>query len=100
MIVMMPMFAIWLGSMTMKKINIMTENTILIFVHVTMVLWLPCLPAYFAPTTAKMIEGSIPITLRMVASPIFPMIIPESIVVITAWLAVCCAILSEAADAI
>ena len=49
---------------------------------------------------ANTMEGSIPITLKMVPSCIFPMIIPKSIVVTTAWLAVWLAILSELAATI
>ncbi len=95
-----PITAMVDGSITTKNKNISTATTIHIFVHVTIAFLLPHFPAYLAPITANMMEGAIPITLSMVPSPIFPIRMPESMVVITAWEAVCCAILSDACAAI
>ena len=45
--------------MTTKKTNIATPTISDTQVHVTIAFLAPCFPAYFAPTTAKMIDGSI-----------------------------------------
>ena len=74
--------------------------TVLIQVHTTMVFWLPYFPAYFAPRIAKIMEGNIPIALRIVLSPMFPITIPNISVTTMDWDAVCCAILSDAAEMI
>ena len=95
-----PIFAISFGLITTKNAHITTEIPIQIFVHVTIVSIFPCFPAYFAPTIANKIDGSIPITVRIVEIPIFPMIIPFNNVTITAGEAVTCAILSDAAEMI
>ena len=65
-----------------------------------MVSILPYFPAYFAPPIANKIDGSIPITVRIVEIPILPIIIPFNKVTMTAWEAVTCAILSDVAEII
>ena len=84
------------GSITIKNTSDITATAIHIFVHVTIAFLLPYFPAYLAPKPANTIEGSMLITESIVARLIFPIIIPKSIVVITACDAVCCAILSDA----
>lgn len=63
------------------------------------VLLLPCFPAYFAPTTANKMEGMMLTVLSVVEMDILPITIPPSIVLMMDWLATCCAILSDAQDA-
>ena len=89
--------AIRVGSMKINNTTSTAATVMHTYVHVTIASLFPCFPAYFAPINAKMIEGSIPITLKIVPSCILPIIIPNSIVVTTAWLAVWLAILSELA---
>ena len=60
---------------------------------------LPCLPTYLAPNAAKKMEGTMLMTVRMVARPILPIKIPLNSVLMMAWLATCCASLSEALEA-
>ena len=60
---------------------------------------LPCLPAYRAPKAAKKMDGIMLTTVSMVDRPILPMRMPNSRVLITAWLATCWASLSEALEA-
>ena len=84
--------------MTIKNRKVTAEMPMLIHVHVTIALRLPCFPAYFAPTTANRMDGIMLMTVSIVEIPMFPMTIPNSRVEITDWLAVCCAILSEALE--
>ena len=83
-IIVSPIAAMEEGSITTKKRNMSAATAIQIFVQVTMAFLLPYLPAYLAPITAKIMEGAIPITLSMVPSPILPIRIPQSMVLITA----------------
>ena len=85
---------------TIKKAIIAILARMLYRVHATIDSLFPCLPAYRAPRIAKMMEGNIPIILNVVASPIFPISIPLSIVLTMEAEEACWAILSEDAEII
>ena len=83
------MTPICLGSMTMKNTTITAVMTMLMQVKLTMPFLLPCLPTYLAPNAAKKMEGTMLMTVRMVARPILPIKIPLNSVPMMAWLPTC-----------
>ena len=88
------------GLMSVKKAMVTAAMIMAIHVHTTIVFWLPYFPAYFAPRIAKIMDGSIPMALRIVLRPILPITIPNIRVTTIDWEATCCAILSDAAEII
>ena len=95
----LPMTPICLGSMTMKNTTRTAVMTMLMQVKLTMPFLLPYLPTYLAPNAAKKMDGIMLITVRIVARPMLPMIMPLRSVPMMAWLPTCWASLSEALEA-
>ena len=70
--------------MDRKKTTNTTVMAMLTYVQVTIPFLLPCLPTYLAPKAAKKMEGTMLMTVRMVARPMLPMMMPLNRVLMTA----------------